>query len=607
VLGYWVAAAIAVIAAAAALVGAAFSGSPTRLPDGVRVAGVDVGEMTPGAAQELLERRAAALERVPVTFFVAERRWRITPRRLGVEANWAAAVDAARRQGDGFGPFRGLRRVKVRVFGADISPPATVYEPALDYQLQQLAAEIDRAHRETAIVLNGLEPILVPGRAGRRLVRARAAETIVDALASLSRRPTPLPVRVVTPEVTPAELRRALVQARLAISAPVRLRLGDRYWRLRPKGVARLLSLPHDGSRTVEIAGPGADAFFERFAKRVDRAPVDAGFRLAGGGAVEVVPAKTGRRLDAVATSRAIRRAALSRTNRVARVFVVRAQPELSTSRARAMGITRVLGGFTTAYAGTADRIHNLQLGADLIDGALVPPGATFSLNERVGERTLERGFRPAPVIVDGEYREGVGGGVSQVATTVFNAAWEAGLKIVERNPHSLYISRYPLGRDATVNYPDLDLKFRNDTPRWLRLFGWSGSGGITIAIAGAPTGRRVVSEAGELVVTGPVPVKRVPDPTLEVGKKIVEQEGTAPTAVTVTRTVYRANGSVLYDETWRTSYRGEKRVVRVGTKKPPRKPKPAPTTTGAETGGRTDTTVTQPPPPAPNAPPPSP
>ena len=111
-----------------------------------------------------------------------------------------------------------------------------------------------------------------------------------------------------------------------------------------------------------------------------------------------------------------------------------------------------------------------------LLDGARIAPGATFSFNDRVGERTLERGFRPAPVIVGDKYEEDVGGGVSQVATTVFNAAWEAGLPISERNPHALYIARYQLGRDATVNYPNLDLKFVNDTGHWIVL--GAGAGG---------------------------------------------------------------------------------------------------------------------------------
>jgi vancomycin resistance protein YoaR len=238
------------------------------------------------------------------------------------------------------------------------------------------------------------------------------------------------------------------------------------------------------------------------------------------------------------------------------------------------MGIERRLASYTTAYAGTSDRIVNLQLGVSLVDGALVAPGGTFSFNERVGERTVERGFRPAPVIIKDEYEEDVGGGVSQVATTVFNAAWEAGLKITERNPHSLYISRYQLGRDATVNYPDLDLRFVNDTPKWVYVAGAYGGGGITVSIYGGGPERRIESSSGTVRVTGPAPVRRTNDPTLEKGRTVVEEEGSPARATTVTRTVYDEGGNVIHDETWNTSYRGEYRVIRVGTK-PKEKPKP--------------------------------
>ena len=153
-------------------------------------------------------------------------------------------------------------------------------------------------------------------------------------------------------------------------------------------------------------------------------------------------------------------------------------------------------------------------------------PGGTFSFNERVGERTVERGFRPAPVIIRDEYEEDVGGGVSQVGTTVFNAAWEAGVKILERNPHSLYISRYQLGRDATVNYPDLDMRFLNDTPNWILVAAsWDGAG-ITVSLYGGGPERRVVSGEGTFRITGPGPVRRLPDATLEKGTEIVDEEG---------------------------------------------------------------------------------
>ena len=597
------AAAVAVALALVALFGAVFAGSPSKIPAGVTIAGVSVGGMSPSAAQTLLERRAAALQNVPVTFFSGTKRWKVTPHRLGVEADWAAAVDAARRQGEGLGPLRGFQRVRVRVFGADISPPAQVYEPALEHQLGQIALELDQSNREAAIVLNGLKPVLVEGQPGRKLNSDRAAAIMVGALASLSRAETPLPVEVERVTVTAADLQPVFAQTRRALSAPIRLELGKTWWRLREPRIAELLALPRDGSRELSIGGRRAEAWFERFGRRVGRPPTDARFRSTSDGGVTITPSTDGLKLDVEATSREILAAALAPgARRVGDVVVAKHSPELTTEKARALGVTRVLASYSTFYSGTADRTQNLQLAVRLLDGSLVAPGGTFSLNEAVGPRTIERGFRSAPVIIGDEYEEDVGGGVSQVATTVFNAAWEAGVKVVERNPHSLYISRYQLGRDATVNYPDLDLKFRNDTGAWMVVLGASGSNGIAITLAGTPTGRRVVSEAGSLVVTGKPPVKRVKDPTLTVGTEVVEELGSSPQSVTVTRTVYNRDGSVLYDETWRTNYRGEKRVLRVGTKKKA-EPKPPTTSTPTTTTPTTPTTTSPLPPPPPPKP----
>jgi len=208
------------------------------------------------------------------------------------------------------------------------------------------------------------------------------------------------------------------------------------------------------------------------------------------------------------------------------------------------------------------------------LDGTLVRPGGTFSLNTAIGERTVERGFRPAPVIIGTEFAEEVGGGTSQVATTAFNAAWEAGLRISERNPHSLYISRYQLGRDATVYWPSLDLRFVNDTKSWILVKGFAEGDGISIAIYGGED-RRVESSPGTLEVTGRVPIERVKDRTLPKGKSVVEEEGSPPSRTSVTRKVYGADGTLIHDEIWTTSYKGETRIVRVGTKVP--KPKPGP------------------------------
>ncbi|MCS7007781.1 MAG: VanW family protein [Gaiellaceae bacterium] len=329
------------------------------------------------------------------------------------------------------------------------------------------------------------------------------------------------------------------------------------------------------------------------------RPPIDASFAVSGE-SVRVVPSQDGLALDVPRTARALLRAAVSPTNRVARLFVVPVPPEISTADARAMGITRRLSLYKTLYAGSEDRITNLKLGVTLLDGTLVPPGGTFSLNRAIGQRTVERGFRPAPVIIGNDYAEEVGGGTSQVATTVFNAAWEAGLKITERNPHSLYISRYQLGRDATVYWPSLDLKFVNDTRTWILVKGFVESDGIAVGIYGGEK-RRVVSSPGTFEITGRPPVERIKDPTLPKGTIVVESAGSPPSRTVVTRKVYAADGALLHDETWVTSYAGEARVVRVGTKvTAPEKTADAPSRRGARGARETS-------PPAAPAPTPSP
>jgi vancomycin resistance protein YoaR len=289
-----------------------------------------------------------------------------------------------------------------------------------------------------------------------------------------------------------------------------------------------------------------------------------------------VEPSQDGRKLDAPASGEALLAGAVSADDRDAELVVVPVAAKLTTERAKSMKITRLLASYSTPYSGTYDRIRNLQLGTELVDGTTLGPGATFSFNSVVGARTLERGFRPAPAIIHNEYKDDVGGGVSQVATTIFNAAWEAGLKITARTAHTLYISRYPLGRDATVNYPDVDLKFENDTDNWLYVQGVVTDGGITIRLMGAPTNRRVESVAGPLREVGDPEVERVPDPTLVVGEEFVEDDGEPARTVTVERIVYRGD-EVLYSESWVTNYVSEPKIVRVGTIPAPTPPPPPP------------------------------
>jgi len=567
---------LALVVATLAL-GLGFAGSAARIPAGVTVAGMNVAGKTPAEAAALLEARAAELADVPVVFTVGDERFPLSPADLEARVDWNAVAAEARAEGDWPHPFRGLKRLSLRLFGADVEPAAEVYEARLAFELDRMAKEVDRPARDAAIVLRGMEPALVPDRVGTTLARRESADLIVGAVAGFDREPVPLGVATAHPSVEAAELEPVLAEVRTALSAPVRFSWKGAAWGVQPRQLADFLLLPADGRAALEIGGKAADRYFDRLARSVNRRPREAGFTVAADGrTVRVVESRTGQQVDAEASGEALLAGARSPNRREAALVVATVEPELTTEEARSLGITRVLSSYTTAYAGTADRITNLTLAVKAIHGTRLEPGTPFSFNEVVGPRTERRGYRPAPTIIDNEYEDTVGGGVSQVATTVFNAAWEAGVKITDRTPHSLYIDRYVAGRDATVTYPEIDLGFENDTDGWIVMQGIPGDTGITIRLLGGETDRRVESDPGFLRITEKAEVETVPDPTLFVGERVVEEVGAPARTITVRRTVYEG-GEVLYEEAWTTSYDSIPRVVRVGTIPQPKPPPPPP------------------------------
>jgi vancomycin resistance protein YoaR len=561
-------AALAIVGAVGgALLGFLFAGSPDQIAAGVRVAGIEVGGLTAAEATAKLERQARVAAQVPVVFNAAGNTWRLRAANLGVEADWEAAAKLALRQGGGLGPFRGFRRIGVRVFGADVSPPTRVLERSLDYELGRMSRATDTPHRDAAIVLRQLRPVVVPGSTGRVLDREAAGATIVQALAGFRRGEVALPVRLDRPSVGAADLQPALAQVRTALSRPVRMELGAASWWLPKRQLAAILALPQDGANKLDVGGPGAERYFRRLGRGINRPAQNASFNVLESGRVTVVPAKLGRVIAVRPTERSILGAALSPGVRNARVAVTGQLPDRTTAEARAMGITTRVSRYETIYGGEANRIHNVQLVARLVDRKLIAPGSTFSFNQTTGARTADKGFLEAPVIINGELTTGLGGGVCQVSTTVFNAAYEAGLNITSRTNHALYISHYPQGRDATVNYPDVDLQFVNDTDHWLLLRTFVGSSSLVVDLYGAPLHRRVESETRPLVTTGGPPVKKISDPSLYRGVSAIDESGSPSLSTSVRRRVFTSSGALLHDNTWYSSYRGETRVVRVGTK----------------------------------------
>jgi vancomycin resistance protein YoaR len=563
-----------------------FAGSKDRLAEGTRIGGIDVSGLTAAQAKAQLRAQAARLATVPVTFTAGGKQFRLTARQLGVEADWGAAVDTAMRNGGGMGIVRGYRRLTLELFPKDLVPPTRAYDAGLDYKLGLIAKAVDAPARDAKLVRRGLHITIAGGAYGHTLKRALARTEIIRALASFSRAPVRLPVSVSTPRVTIDSLTAAQRRASTIVSAPVRVTVGGTTLRIPRWRLATILDL-----RTVRFSGPAADRYFARLEKQVDRAPRDAGFAVSGD-RVTVVPAQPGLELDVPRAASAVLAAASRPANRVTRLPLAVAQPKRSTAAAQAMGIKGVVGTYETVYGGDPNRIHNVQLVAHLVDDKLIAPGATFSFNGTTGERSADKGFLEAPVIVNGELQTGLGGGVCQVSTTVFNAAFEAGLPITARTNHALYISHYPLGRDATVNYPDIDLKFVNDTSHWLLLRTFVGSSSLVVTLYGTPVHRRVESIAQPLRYVSAPPVQKTVDATLKPGQVVVDDPGVPAQATSVERKVYSPSGKLLSDATWYSSYRAEPKIIRVGPKKKAAK-KPTATKTTSTTDTTTTTTTT--------------
>ncbi len=196
-------------------------------------------------------------------------------------------------------------------------------------------------------------------------------------------------------------------------------------------------------------------------------APVDAGFTVSGG-KVSITPAKAGSGCCGPGAVTAIQSALLTRsaTDPAVSLPLKSVAPARDDAAAAKLAIVEPIGTFTTNHAAGQPRVANIHRISDIIQGAVIAPGATFSVNDFVGRRTIANGFVSAPVIDENyNFTEDVGGGISQFATTIFNAAFFSGLDIPSYFMHGIYISRYPYGRESTISFPGPDVRIRNNTP----------------------------------------------------------------------------------------------------------------------------------------------
>ncbi|HET7328976.1 MAG TPA: VanW family protein [Nocardioidaceae bacterium] len=445
-----------------------------RVPRSTEVAGVDIGGLSPSAAQSKLADELGPRVQRPVTLVAGESgtQHQLDPAGAGLSLDAEATVDDA-------GGGRRLNPVRMwRALTGDqqVEPVLDVDSTALRAALTDVAADVDRDPVEGSINFADAEPRATYPETGLE-VDVDAAAAAVQAAVLSEDRAVELPVDPVHAQVRPADVDAAMADfAEPAMSAPVTVRVSGQEATLRPRVYAPALSMRvTDGSLRPTI---DEKLLRERARKplRTLAAPArNATVRLRAGKPT-VVDGQPGTRVDTAKLAEALL-PVLTATgdDRVVELASEPVRPRFTTKEARALGIKEVVSSFTTYFPHSESNYRNINLGraAEKINGTVLKPDDVFSLNGIVGERTAENGFTTGFIISDGALVEDYGGGVSQVATTVYNAAFFAGLEDVEHRPHSFYIDRYPMGREATVYWGALDLRFGNNTPYGVLVQSW--------------------------------------------------------------------------------------------------------------------------------------
>jgi vancomycin resistance protein YoaR len=341
---------------------------------------------------------------------------------------------------------------------------------------------------EPGITASGGDLAVVPGVEGRGLDPATVVDGLRDAAVSGD-----LPVVTavaagpIAPRFTDEEAARLAELGRERTAEPLPVQAGDtavavpsetlRTW-LHAVPVPDGLRLEADPAR----AAPDVDALLAD----VGADPVDASF-VVEGDRVVIIPDVPGSRCCAPDAAERVAAAVLDRPEGPVQLSLVPAEADRTTADAEALGIVQPIGSFTTSYPAGQSRVVNIHRIADLTRGVVIEPGGSFSVNEHIGPRTEANGFTTGGVIQNGVFEESVGGGISQFATTLFNAAFFGGLEYSAYQSHSIYISRYPYGREATLSYPEPDLVVENPSPHGVLIWPTYTASSITVTLWSTP------------------------------------------------------------------------------------------------------------------------
>ncbi|MBE3074514.1 MAG: VanW family protein [Actinobacteria bacterium] len=493
-----------------------------HVPANARVDGIAIGGMSSGEAKVTLKRLLVPKASLPVLLKVSSRTVDIQPDAAGLEIDLEATLS------DLTGFTVNPVRLWARLTETENQPlKFRVDRGKLSAAVTRAARDLDSPVKEGSIVFTGGKVTAVLSVAGKEV---KVPET-TDAVASAwpGRQVVQAVTKVTQPKVSADEIKRATKELAVpALSAPVKVVARSHKAvtiMLRPRQYAPALSTTPDGAGRLRlrIDAPKLMAALRTAAPDVESPAVDAAVRLVAGKSV-VVPATVGMRFNETSVPASFL-AALTSSTRTATIRLVPVSPKVTTATARGWRIKEPISTFTTQFPVNPPRTNNIKIAAATLNGTLVRPGDQFSLNATLGERSPAKGYKQAPVIYAGRLVKDYGGGVSQVSTTTFNAAFFAGVRIDQHTPHSFYISRYPEGREATVSWPDVDQKWTNDTGSGILIKAYVSHSDLTVTLWGTKTWdieavkgpRRNVVAPKKIVDARPGCVPQLPTPGFDV------------------------------------------------------------------------------------------
>jgi len=474
----------------------------------VTLAGNDVGGESGERLDESLRELDESFATTPVRIVTPDFAIDTTAGDLGLTVDVGATKEAALEVGrTDPGPLAPLRWAKS--FVSERVAPVTLRVDRQTASAAIVAAEGDRRTKpvEPTMDVSPEKIDMTPGKPGKALdvddILAQAPNGITEVGGTITIETTQQETR---PKVSDGEVLTVIARANEVASHPLTLKYGETTSEIKGDDLRAGFRLDTSGS-TAKL-GLDDDYVATLLADRlkVPANPTGVRFDIVNGVPTPVPGADAVVCCDAGAPATIV--AALLDGKSEVTLGTRTVTAAEGVEWANTLGVKEVVGEFTTQHPCCAARVTNIHKMSDLTKGIIIAPGETFSANDTVGRRTKEKGFVSAPVIEQGKFEEDFGGGVSQWATTTFNAAFFAGLDIPEHKAHSIYISRYPFGREATLAYPSVDLKIKNNTPYGVVIYPTYTNTSITVQLwstrfaAGAQTAISKTSGCGDVTLT---------------------------------------------------------------------------------------------------------